>query len=156
MSDKSRKSKSTEERRLRALLELSPDSIVVVDQAGMIVLANAQTEKLFGYRQVEVLGHHVEVLIPQRFRDRHQGHRSNFFSEPRIRPMGAKLQLFALRKDGTEFPIEISLGPLETTEGILVACAIRDVSATTRRPLQIASSLRSRGSLFNWLNSRLS
>jgi PAS domain S-box-containing protein len=128
MSQKFRKRRSTEERRLRGLLELAPDAMVVVDQAGMIVLANAQTEKLFGYRQQEMLGHHVEVLIPQRFRERHQGHRINFFSEPQVRPMGAKLQLFALRKNGTEFPVEISLSPVETAEGMLVASAIRDVS----------------------------
>ena len=128
MSKTFRTRKSTEEGRLRGLLELAPDAMVVVDQAGMIVLANTQTESLFGYRQQEVLGHHVEVLIPRRFREKHLEHRINFFSEPQVRSMGAKLQLFALRKDGTEFPVEISLSPVETAEGMLVVSAIRDVS----------------------------
>lgn len=124
----SNKFRTTEEPDLRDLLEVAPDAMVVVDQAGVIVLANSQAEALFGYRQQEVLGHHVEVLIPQRFRERHRGHRFDFFAEPRVRPMGAKLQLFALRKNGTEFPVEISLSPVETAEGMVVVNAIRDVS----------------------------
>jgi protein-histidine pros-kinase len=111
--------RSTDERRLRDLLQIAPDAMLVVDQLGVIVLVNPQTEKLFGYQQEEMLGRPVEILIPQRFRRRHQGHRTNLFDEPRLRPMGAKLELFGLRKDGTEFPVEISLSPVETREGIL-------------------------------------
>src|SRR6516165_681018 len=85
--------KRLEERRAEDLLEAAPDGMVVVDQTGRIILVNAQTEKLFGYQREEILGQHVEVLIPHRFRDRHQGHRGTFFSEPRVRPMGANLEL---------------------------------------------------------------
>jgi PAS domain S-box-containing protein len=120
--------KRLEERRAEDLLEAAPDAMVVVDQAGRIVLINAQTERLFGYQREEILGQPVGVLIPQRFRERHQAHRLTFFSEPRVRPMGAQLQLSGLRKDGTEFEVEISLSPIKTSEGILVTSAIRDIT----------------------------
>ena len=111
MPTKFRRRRSTEERRLRSLLEIAPDAMLAVDQAGVIVLVNPQTEKLFGYLQEEIVGRPVEILIPEQFRERHRGHRGTFSAEPRVRPMGAKLQLFGLRKDGTEFPVEISLAP---------------------------------------------
>src|SRR5262249_36231441 len=139
MPTKFRRRRSTEEHRLRSLLDVAPDAMVLVDQAGTVVLVNSQTEKLFGYHQNEILGRPVEVLIPERFRERHRGHRGKFSDEPRVRPMGAKLQLFGLRKDGAEFPVEISLSPIETADGILVASAIRDI---TERKLAEESRLR--------------
>ncbi|MCX4903781.1 PAS domain S-box protein [Streptomyces sp. NBC_00878] len=120
------------EERFRGLLEAAPDAMVIVDDMGTIRLVNAQTEALFGYRREELLGQPVELLIPGRFRAHHIQHRDGYAANRQVRPMGAGLELHGLRRDGTEFPVEISLSPLETADGLLVSAAVRDVSDRRR------------------------
>jgi PAS domain S-box-containing protein len=136
------------DRLFRVLLESAPDAMVIVDEEGQIQLANAETERLFGYGRDELIGHPVEMLIPHRYRERHIKHRHRFFAQPSSRPMGTGTELSGLRKDRTEFAVEISLSPLHTEAGLLATAAIRDVTerkqteTTVARLASIVSSLQ--------------
>ncbi len=114
--------------RFRGLLEAAPDAVVCVDAAGSIAIVNAQAERLFRYSRDELIGQSIEILVPDGARAAHPHHRVAYFRDPQPRPMGAGMQLRARRRDGTEFPAEISLSAFETDEGVLVSAAVRDVT----------------------------
>jgi len=120
------------DRRFRELLEAAPDAIIEIDRDGRIVLLNAVTEKIFGYTREELLDRTVELLIPQELRGTHCGHRSAYWSHPSTRTMGSGLKLYGQRKDGTRFPVEISLSPVKSDDGFRVTAIIRDVSERER------------------------
>ncbi len=126
-----------QENKFRNLLEAAPDAMVIVNQKGVIQLVNGQAERVFGYSRAELIGQPVELLIPERFRGKHIGHRTEFSKASLTRPMGAGMELYARRKEGSEFPVEISLSPMETEEGTLVTSEIRDLTERHRAHEQI-------------------
>jgi PAS domain S-box-containing protein len=120
----------------RHLLDAAPDAMIIIDQNGRIAIINAQTEQIFGYQRNELLGKDVEMLMPERFRGRHKQHRSGYAWNPRLREMGVGLELLGLRRDGSEFPVEISLSPFHAATGQFICSVIRDV--TERHKMQQA------------------
>ncbi|MGD0391994.1 MAG: PAS domain-containing sensor histidine kinase [Acidimicrobiales bacterium] len=125
----------------QAFLELAPDAVVIINAEGTMILVNAQTEAMFGYPRRLLVGQPVEMLLPESARGSHIGHRSGYVDQPRIRTMGARLDLFGLRADGTEFPIGISLSPLDTGRGMLFAAAVRDVTERRQAVAKFGSFL---------------
>jgi PAS domain S-box-containing protein len=122
----------TSDETFRLIVEAAPNAIVVIDERGRVVLVNSQTEALFGFTREELIGQPVEMLVPERFREAHPRLREGFFGEAQARPMGAGRDLFGLRKDGSEFPVEIGLNPIRTEGGVLILSAIVDITARQR------------------------
>ena len=133
--------KRTEEQ-FRLVVEFTPNAIVMINAEGNIVLANAQAEKFFGYRREELAGQPVEILMPERFRSEHAGYCASFFTSPSARPMGAGRDLYGRRKDGSEFPVEIGLAPIQTGDGLLVLSAIVDITERKRAEEALRGSER--------------
>jgi two-component system sensor kinase FixL len=128
------------EGRFQLAVEAAPNAVVMISSQGLVVLVNSQTEKMFGYGRNELLGQSVELLVPDRFREQHPGYRRQFFGSPTVRSMGMGRELFGRRKDGSEFPVEIGLNPIETKEGLLVLSAIVDI--TERKQAEMESRRR--------------
>ena len=124
------------EQRFRLVVEAAPNAMVMIDRAGKIVMVNTQAERVFGYSRAELVGQPVEMLVPERFRSHHPELRKTFFADPQPRPMGAGRDLYGLKKDGSEFPVEIGLNPIETDEGTMVLSAIVDI--TERKAAELA------------------
>jgi len=128
------------ERRFRLVVEAAPNAMVMISRTGQIVMVNAQAERVFGYSRAELVGQPVEMLVPERFRGHHPGLRAAFFVDPRPRLMGAGRDLYGLKKDGSEFPVEIGLNPIETGEGTMVLSAIVDITERKRAELTLRES----------------
>src|SRR5881296_964757 len=124
------------EEKFRLVLDAAPNAMIMVDSAGVISFANARAETVFGYSLSELIGRHIETLIPERFRDRHVGYRKGFLSQPSSRAMGAGRDLFGRRKDGSEFPVEVGLNPIHTTEGLFVLASVIDITARKEAELE--------------------
>jgi len=119
---------SASETYFRNLLESAPDAMIIVDQDATMTIVNHQAEKMFGYERAEMLGKSIEILLPRRFQERHVARRNDYFNDPRLRPMGAGMELAGRRKDGSEFPVEISLSPVSQSDGMFISSVIRDVT----------------------------
>lgn len=138
---------------VRHALDVAPDALVLIDVEGRIAFANQQVRSLFGYEPDALRGQSIESLLPERFRQRHVAHRHAYFDSLRLRPMGVGLDLFALRRDGSEFPVEISLSPIDSEDGMLVAAAIRDATERRRVESQL-SALKAEADRANQAKSR--
>jgi PAS domain S-box-containing protein len=142
------------EGRLRQVVESAPNALVMINQAGLIEMVNAQAERVFGFSRQEMLGQQIEMLVPERFRGAHPGLRDSFFVGPTSRPMGAGRDLFALRKDGSEFPVEIGLNPIETDDGTMVLSSIVDISSRKRLEERFRQVVESAPSAMVMINQR--
>lgn len=144
------------EAKFRGLLESAPDGIVVVDVQGKIAIVNTQTERIFGYAREDLIGQHIETLIPMRYHERHVQHRDGYFRVPKTRPMGGSAtSLTGRKKDGTEFPVEVSLSPMHTGDGLLVSAAIRDISERKAVETRLRASLREKEVLLKEVHHRV-
>jgi PAS domain S-box-containing protein len=143
------------EAKFRGLLESAPDGIVVVNTSGQIVIVNNQSEKLFGYTRDELVGQPIEILVPTQFKDAHIRYRDGYIHHPKTRPMGAGRALTGRKKDGTEFPVEISLSPLETEQGTLVTSIVRDITDRRHAEEQLQASLREKEALLKEIHHRV-
>ena len=143
------------EERFKRVVEFAPNAMVMINADGRIEMVNAQTEALFGYQRGELLGQPVEVLVPQRLRTGHPALRRSFFDDPQSRPMGEGRDLYAVRKDGTEFPVEIGLNPIETEDGLMVLSAIVDISDRKEREQAIRAALKEKDILLGEIHHRV-
>ncbi|MEI9985804.1 MAG: PAS domain S-box protein [Aliidongia sp.] len=143
------------EERFRLVVEAAPNAMVMINHAGRIEMVNAQVERVFGYARSALLGQPVEMLVPERFRAHHPGLRDSFFSNARSRPMGAGRDLYALRRDGSEFPVEIGLNPIETEDGTMVLSAIVDISDRKQKEHRIEAALREKDVLLGEIHHRV-
>ncbi len=139
----------------RQVVEAAPNAMVMINAAGRIEMVNAQAERVFGYARTELLGQRVEMLVPDRFRDHHPGLRHSFFADPHARPMGAGRELYARRKDGSEFPVEIGLNPIETEDGPMVLSAIVDISDRKQKEAGIRAALQEKDILLGEIHHRV-
>ncbi|HVL02730.1 MAG TPA: PAS domain S-box protein, partial [Dongiaceae bacterium] len=144
-----------QEDRFRQVVESAPSAMVMINAAGKIEMVNAQAERVFGYTRKELINQPVELLVPQRFADMHPAVRTAFFRDPLARPMGKGRDLFARRKDGSEFPVEIGLNPIETEEGTKVLSAIVDISDRKHKERKIQAALEEKNILLSEVHHRV-
>jgi PAS domain S-box-containing protein len=143
------------EDRYRQIVEAAPNAMVMINASGLIELVNAQAERVFGYPRVEMLGQQVEMLVPVRFRHHHPGQRESFFTDLQSRPMGAGRDLYGLRKDGSEFPVEIGLNPIAAEHGVMVLSAIVDITDRKQKELRIQAALKEKEILLGEVHHRV-
>jgi PAS domain S-box-containing protein len=143
------------EERFRRVVEAAPNAMVMIGPGGQIEMVNAQAERVFGYERTEMLGQSIEFLVPERFRSHHPALRTAFFSDPHSRPMGAGRDLYGLKKDGSEFPVEIGLNPIETEEGEMVLSAIVDISDRKQKEERIQAALKEKDTLLGEIHHRV-
>lgn len=143
------------ENRFRQVVEHAPNAMVMVDAQGLIVLINAQAEQLFGYDRRDLIGHSIEILVPERYRSNHPEMRNSFFGHPQSRPMGAGRDLYALHKGGHEFPVEIGLNPLEWDEGAMVLASVIDLTDRVNREASLKTALNEKDVYFREIHHRV-